>query len=247
MKLKKFLKDYPSLYLWSKDNGHAIKSLSKNIPSDHINSISSISNVNLFVNKNVLIPRQETLELIDLAVKIIKEKNLNYSADIGTGSGFIGISILKAVDNTDFRIDLVDKSIKSLYITKKNLESENLSENAELIYSDLLEYLNEKHEKNPQIIISNLPYIPSKKIRTLPKNVRKFEPVIALDGGKDGTIYIKKLISQVWEKKIQYCVLEIYETHEIPLTKYLKRYPFKEYRFIKDSFNNTRFLQLTID
>ena len=236
MTYKRFIKSYPTLYVWAKDHKHLLSNISKHLPIDYITQTSTYGDLN--ISKSVLIPRYETLTLIKLANDIIKTHNISKIADIGSGSGVIGLGIVK--DNPNITIDFIDKNKKALKIIRINIKNEKFKYN--LICDDLLN----NYEGPTDLVVANLPYIPSYKIMTLPLSVVKFEPRMALDGGRNGTRYIVKLIRQIADKKIPFSLLEIYEDHELPLTKVIKQYSFMRYRFIKDSYENIRFLLIEI-
>ena len=134
------------------------------------------------VNKNVLIPRDETELVVSCAIELIKKNNYNKVLDIGTGSGCI------AKDTNTF-VDAIDISNEALKIAKENADILKI-ENIEFIQSDIYENL---ENKKYDLIISNPPYIP--KSTKLQQEVM-FEPQLALyAGGDNGTEFYKKIIT----------------------------------------------------
>ncbi len=140
------------------------------------------------VNENVLIPRLDTEVLVNKAIEIIKNNGIKKVLEIGTGSGAIGIHLVK---NTDTSIIATDISEEALEIAKLNAESLDVDFNRyELVNSDIYEKIGEKFD----LIISNPPYIRTDEIKDLNKDVQR-EPVIALDGGKDGLDFYRQIIN----------------------------------------------------
>ncbi len=116
--------------------------------------------------------------------------------DLCTGSGAIGISIAKIINN--YNITLSDISQNALNVAQKNCKKilnndSNIKSRIKFIQSDLFENIDKKFD----IIVSNPPYIETEIIKTLDKEVQK-EPKIALDGGKDGLQFYKKIINKAF-------------------------------------------------
>ena len=139
------------------------------------------------VSKATLVPRPETELLIYKLVKFFKNKKINI-LDIGTGSGCILLSILKELNFS--RGIGIDISRKAIEIAKINCKKLNLLKRSKFKVFDV----NRFNEGKYDLIVSNPPYILSKEIRNLSKDIINYEPRIALDGGKDGLDLIKKVI-----------------------------------------------------
>ena len=147
------------------------------------------------VGEGALIPRPETEEVFLATVEHIKnifsETNFKF-ADVGTGTGILGIAMAKNFTRSSGY--LVDISEKALEIANNNLlKYSELKSRLSLIKSDLLETFT---EHSLDVIISNPPYIKSDEIKTLMSEVVDYEPHIALDGGKNGLVIIEKLLKQ---------------------------------------------------
>ncbi|MCM8800476.1 MAG: peptide chain release factor N(5)-glutamine methyltransferase [Candidatus Omnitrophica bacterium] len=138
----------------------------------------------------VFIPRQETEILVETALnylKRIKNKEIRI-LDLGTGSGCIGISLAKFFPQAE--IDATDISDEALKVAKENAILNNVEIDfirADLFNSDCLRF------KRYRLIVSNPPYIATKEIDTLASEI-KYEPRIALDGGKDGLDFYRRII-----------------------------------------------------
>lgn len=140
-----------------------------------------------YVNKDVLIPRFETEELVLKTDELLKKhfkKDVSI-CDIGCGSGVIGIS-LKLL-NEESNITLTDISKKALKVAKKN--SIYLNTDINFINSDMLKRVND----NFDVIISNPPYIKN-NTKEIDNIVEKYEPSLALYGGDDGLKYYKEIL-----------------------------------------------------
>jgi len=141
------------------------------------------------VNKNVLIPRQDTEILIDKILKMYSNKENIRVLDIGTGSGAISISLAKYLKNSE--IVSIDISAEALDVAKENALLNGVSDKIKFIKSDLFENLTD--EGKFDIIVSNPPYIKSKEIEELQVEIKGHEPNLALDGGVDGLDFYRKI------------------------------------------------------
>ena len=139
------------------------------------------------VNKNTLIPRPETELMIEQLIKIYKKKSI-YILDIGTGSGCILISLLSELNNSNgIGIDI---SKKALEVAKKNAKNHDIDPRIKFMKRSF----NDLHNYKFDLIVSNPPYIERGYIKNLDDDIRRFEPLVALDGGNDGLDVIKKVI-----------------------------------------------------
>jgi len=184
-----------------------------------------------YVNENVLIPRADTEILVEEVLKIANnEENV---LDLCTGSGCIGISLKKA--NEKFNITASDISENALTIAMINSKINNVDIN--FIKSNLFKNIEQKFN----IIVSNPPYIKTKDIEGLKKEVKN-EPCMALDGGEDGLNFYKEIISNakqhLTEKGI--IALEIGYNQAQDVKNILEENNFKDIKIIKDYGNNDR-------
>lgn len=162
----------------------AIKQLNKGIPVQYI-----VGNVDFYgyefkVNKNVLIPRFETEELVNRTINYIKKYIDNPKiVDLGTGSGCIAITLSKELNVS---VDAVDISESALEVAKQNNE---MNKSKVTFYQgNMLEPLNKKYN----VIISNPPYISrNEEIQDLVKNN---EPELALYADNDGLYYYEEIL-----------------------------------------------------
>ena len=149
------------------------------------------------VGKGVLIPRPETETLVDFALEKIKDIENPVIYDLCAGSGCIGLTI--ANHRKDAKVFLLEKEEGALKYLKSNKEKYNL-DNTFLIHEDLFE-IDFSNLPNPDVILSNPPYIPASEIAGLQKEVH-FEPITALDGGIDGLDFYRCL-AEKWVSKLR--------------------------------------------
>lgn len=190
---------------------------------------------------DVLIPRPETELLIDETIHLINHELTNQLTilDIGTGSGCIAIALAKNLFSV--RIIATDISTKALKVAQLNAKIHQVENKVQFLKGDLLSCYVEK----PDIIVANLPYIPTQRISYLDPSVKDFEPKIALDGGEDGFELYRKLFSQMKEKNIipKYLICEIDYTHEeLAYREVLRYFPKTEVEVKKDLAKKQRIL-----
>ncbi|UFH32819.1 peptide chain release factor N(5)-glutamine methyltransferase [Chryseobacterium sp. C-71] len=160
-------------------------------PYQHILGETEFYGMTFFVNENVLIPRPETEELLEMAIQKIQNSDFDVQGlkilDIGTGSGIIPLVLKKYFPNAE--ISSIDFSEKALEVAKRNAEFHQLEVN--FIHAD---YLNFKLNENYDIIISNPPYIGIEEEIEIENSVKGFEPTIALfSPTSDALIFYKKI------------------------------------------------------
>ena len=213
-------------------------------PVAYILNNKEFFSLDFFVNKNSLIPRPETELMVEKAVKIYKNKHPNV-LDIGTGSGCIIISVLRHIPKSrGIGLDISKDAIK---VAKFN------SERLLKVYNKRIKFMNLSIEKlsNNRIfdlILANPPYINSKDIRNLSTDIKRYEPKIALDGGKDGLDVIKKVIYKS-SKILKYdgtLAIEIGNNQYFAVSKLLRKNGFKETTLLKDYKNNIRCIFSTL-
>ena len=164
-----------------------IKRLIAGEPLQYITGVQEFMKMNFVVTKDVLIPQPDTEILVEEVIKIANKLHNPYILDLCTGSGAIAVSLAKSIPNV--KIVATDISKKALEIAKYNAKLNGVLNNIDFIESNLFDKLkNIKFD----IIVSNPPYIATSEIKTLPKDVRQ-EPTIALDGGKDGLDFYRKI------------------------------------------------------
>ncbi len=211
----------------------AVEKRLKHIPLAYIFGKTNFYGYDLKVNKNVLIPRLDTEVLIEEIVKDIKKKSEKSSVlDIGTGSGAIAIVLSK---ETGAKVTAVDVSKEALDVARQNAKLNDAK--IEFVQSDLFENVTEKFD----FIVSNPPYIESDVVKGLDREVVDNEPILALDGGKDGLDFYRKIIENA-PKFLNnggklYFEIGYNQADEVSL---IMSKNFKDIKVIKDYGNNDR-------
>ena len=158
-----------------------------NEPIAYITKKKEFWSKNFLVNKDTLIPRPETELMIDKLVKIFKNKDI-FILDIGTGTGCILISLLHELKNSSgIGIDI---SKNALNVAQKNAQYHGILKKVKFLNKSFTQLFNKKFD----LVVSNPPYIERRDIKKLDDDIKKYEPIIALDGGNDGLDVIKKVI-----------------------------------------------------
>ena len=198
-------------------------------------------NSEFYVNSHSLIPRPETELIVDSAIEITRQKNKLNILDIGIGSGCILLSILK--ERETFHGTGIDVSKNCLNISKINALKLNVFSRLKLIKSNVDKFLLGKYD----LIVSNPPYIKKNKIKYLEKDVARFEPKLALDGGLDGLSVIRKVIKKSSEliKTNGKFILEIGFDQKSKVVKILKKEGFYINKVQKDLAGNDRCIVCT--
>ena len=181
-----FSKDQTDNYI------NSIKKISTGIPIQYITNNQEFMNLNFYVDENVLIPQPDTETLVEEVINEYKEKKCEI-LDLCTGSGAIAISLAKYINESN--IVASDISMKALQIAKLNAEKNLVRKKIEFIESDMFDKI---YKDDFDIIVSNPPYIKTKVIENLDRQVKN-EPYIALDGGADGLKFYKIIIENAYK------------------------------------------------
>lgn len=143
------------------------------------------------VDRRVLIPRHETETLVQLALERAQKISSPVIVDVGTGSGALALSLAHHLPRA--RVFALDQSREALDVARLNAKRLNLESRVEFLQSDLLDAFVSAFD----LLVANLPYIPSTRFAQLPREVRAFEPRAALDGGEDGLGVMRRLLAQL--------------------------------------------------
>lgn len=147
----------------------------------------------LHLTRDVLVPRPETETLVEWALELVPEPRL--VADVGTGSGCIACAI--AVERCSARVVAIDVSPAAAAVARTNVLSLGLGDRVHVVVADMLTPIG---AVGADLIVANLPYIPTSTLATLAPEVVHHEPRVALDGGPDGVAAIRRLVATAGER-----------------------------------------------
>ena len=239
-KSKEYLMIYDTKEVTNAERDKYIKNVKRLIlgePLQYITGKQEFMKLNFLVTKDVLIPRTDTEILVEEVIKRAENIPNPVILDLCTGSGAIAVSLAKYIKNV--HICAVDISSKALEIAKKNAQLNGVKNNIEFIESNLFDKLK---DKKFDIIVSNPPYIETDIIKTLSKDVQN-EPKIALDGGKDGLDFYRKISDNGYKflNRQGFLCLEIGYNQKITVRQILeKKKRYVNINCIKDLCENDR-------
>lgn len=198
------------------------------------------------VNKQVLIPRPETEELVSWIIEDVDKKETTI-LDIGTGSGCIAISLAKKLNNAV--VSAIDISNKAIEVAKKNALINNV--NVEFSRVDVLNFedklvLQDKWKSKFDIIVSNPPYVRMQEKKLMQLNVIDHEPDIALFVEDDDPLLFYRRISELSRQYLKHngtLYLEINEYLGVEMEKMLNEAGFKHVELKKDMFGKNRMIK----
>ncbi len=239
-KSKEYIMIYDNKEITREERDLFVKNVKRLIlgePLQYVMGYQEFMKLKFLVNRNVLIPRQDTEILVEEVIKIAEKIENPEILDLCTGSGAIAVSIAKYCK--DARITAVDISEKAIEIAKKNAKFNGVLSKIEFIESDMFKKLK---KRKFDIIVSNPPYIPTNEILKLSKDVQN-EPKLALDGGKTGLDFYEK-IAKDGDKYLNnqgFICLEIGYDQKIKVKTILEsEHKYVNIRCIKDLCENDR-------
>lgn len=202
------------------------------MPIKYILEECEFMGLSFFVKEGVLIPRPDTEVLVEWAIKTINNNNLNSICDLCSGSGAIGLSVANYVKSV--HVDLYDISEVALDVSKENIRTLSIN-NADIYYSDLLTKAI-KDKKTYNLLLSNPPYIEEREISNLMRDVKDYEPYIALSGGEDGLYFYRKIIEDSCKvlEKGGYIGFEIGHNQAKDVKRLLEEKGFNKIEVLKD-------------
>ncbi|MFI0347291.1 MAG: peptide chain release factor N(5)-glutamine methyltransferase [Chthoniobacterales bacterium] len=208
-------------------------------PLQHLLGTTEFFGRVFYCDHRALIPRPETEQLVERALTY---KNCGQILDIGTGSGVIAITL--ALEKNSASVDAIELSADALALAQENAALNNVS-SITWHHGDLFSALKEDaKEKKFDLIIANLPYIPTDEILTLSREV-KHDPLMALDGGVNGLDLIKLLIEQapMHLREGGHLLLEIGKNQETEIMNFLQQNNFSDIVALPDYQGVLRFIE----
>lgn len=164
-----------------------IKQRRAGIPLQYLIGEVSFFGLRFRVSKEVLIPRPETEQLLEQALRLAPRNREIACLDLGTGSGVIAICLARFLPRAT--VTAADLSTEALDLARENAELNGVLDRITFLESDWFEHISNAFD----LIVSNPPYIEEKELEKVPAEVRQYEPRIALDGGRGGIERIETL------------------------------------------------------
>ncbi|MFA5542546.1 MAG: peptide chain release factor N(5)-glutamine methyltransferase [Bacilli bacterium] len=209
------------------------KYVNNNIPVQYIVGYTYFLGNKIFVDNNVLIPRNETEEVVIEATKLFPKDSFISICDVGTGSGVIAICLKKHYTNS--YVLGIDIEAKAIEVARANISNANID--VTLKKNDLLKGIEQKFD----LIISNPPYIdPNEKVMGL---VYDNEPHSALFSPNEGLYHYEEILkySKTNLRKDGYIVFEVAYNKKQEMIRLVSKF-YKEFTIMKDSHNNDRIM-----
>jgi len=165
----------------------------KGKPLQYLTGHQEFFGLDFEVNADVLIPRPETELLVETALKIVAgSESSNLICDVGTGSGCVVVTLLHEVPNA--RGVALDISPAAIEVAQRNAAKHSVSDRLQFLVSDGFARVDQK-EMVFDLIVSNPPYVPAGDIEGLQREVRDYEPHLALEAGPDGLDSVRRLLA----------------------------------------------------
>lgn len=210
-------------------------------PVQYVTGLAHFYGLEIYVDKNVLIPRQETEILVDSIIKRYGNYKSLKILDIGTGSGCIAISLKKFLPHS--WICALDISDKVLSVCNKNAKKNKVE--IDTILYDILGSTKFPKDTKFDIIVSNPPYVLESEKQLMHKNVTEFEPATALYVSDDEPLIYYKAISAFAERHLNIdgeLLVEINEKFSKAILELHKKLGFSKNEILFDLNNKTRFI-----
>lgn len=220
---------------------HDLERLKSAEPIQYIYQNTTFYNLNFKVNSDVLIPRQETEELVQMIIKSNMQSNKIKALDIGTGSGAIAIALAKNISQA--QVFATDFSEKALDVAKENAQNNQVQ--VTFLKHDILQDEIAILPDELDVIVSNPPYIPYTVSHELHHNVVQFEPHSALFVPDQDPILFYKKIAEIAFQKLKNegkLYFETFETFHIDIIQSLEMVGFSNIQSINDLNGKNRFI-----
>jgi release factor glutamine methyltransferase len=218
--------------LWAR-----VMQLKNGMPIEYVTKRVQFQDSTLKILPGVFIPRVETEYFVEMIPKIVPQRPERI-LEIGTGCGAISIALAQLYPEA--RILATDISSRAIENAYHNIKELRLESRISLLQCNLYESVKGEFD----LIVSNPPYVPHARMGQLPRSVREFEPLMALDGGEQGIQFIEKLIVQGMNYLTEkgFMAVEIDEESVKLLKEFLASRNIQSFVFRKDLFNKYRFL-----
>ncbi len=162
-------------------------------PLQYIIGSTEFFGLELKVNQSVLIPRPETETLVEIIIDHLKDMLQPKIIDLGTGSGAIAVTLAKNLKGCSFLA--TDISPDALQVAKDNAKRHGVDERIDFLCGDLFEPLRDKNlEGMIDCVVSNPPYVSPGEFDNLPREIKDYEPIVALKTDEEGTLFHRRII-----------------------------------------------------
>lgn len=218
-------------------------------PLQYIISTAPFYHLEVAVEPGVLIPRPETETLVQLVLEYLDGRPASdirpLCLDVGCGSGNIALAL--ASERAGIELTATDISERALELARRNAQTLGLEQRIDFLLDDLATNVlaaKTGSDTDFSVLVSNPPYIPSALLPHLPREVRDFEPQLALDGGRDGLDVFYRLAAQAPDLLVTggLLALELFEDNVAHAAKFLNDLPFRQVQVHRDLNNRPRFL-----
>lgn len=214
--------------------------LQQHEPIQYILGETIFCNCKILVNKNVLIPRPETEELVEWICSLFNNKSESKITDLCTGSGCIAIALKKYfAQSSVYGFDISEQAIE---VAKQNAAINNVS--IGFCMDDILESTTKNYLDQNDIIVSNPPYVSQHDKEQMSANVLNYEPHLALFPEHDDVLIFYKTISKFAMQHLKMggsLFFEINESHALEVENILRENKFSSIEIKKDMFGKNRF------
>lgn len=240
---------------WNPDIIDDVRHLKAGEPVDYIIGWKPFLNCKIELSHKPLIPRPETEFWTEKAVKELSHFSRVNSrplkiADVFSGSGCVGIAILKNTENS--KVDFFEIEAEMIKQIKLNLKINRIGKSRyNIFHSDIFTGEKKRHMGKYDLILANPPYIAAEKKNKVQENVLKYEPKKALFGGKDGLFFIKKFLKQAQNHlncsaNRQSQIWMEFDSFQKPrIDALLKKLRYKEWDFQKDQYGKWRYVKVS--
>jgi release factor glutamine methyltransferase len=208
------------------------------IPEDYKNGYKNFLGVKIDLSKRPLIPREETEYWVN---SFINENNKSIKClDLFSGSGCVGLSILKNIEESICDLGEIDDNF--IEQIKINIKINDINSNrCKVLKTNIFSGINDEYD----VILANPPYVAEDRKDEVGEDVKKFEPAIALYGGKDGMEIIRFFLTEAKEhlKEDGLIIMEFDPEQKKEIEEIIKNI-YSDYEFKKDQFDKYRFVKI---
>ena len=211
-------------------------------PLQYILGVTEFMSLPFEVHAGVFVPRPDTEVLVERAEELLRSRPLHEALDVldlCSGSGVIGVSLAARIPN--LAVVAVDVSSSAARITARNAALNGVSDRVDAVHADAFAFLRDSGRRFTAVVC-NPPYVGSDELAALPCEVRDHEPMLALDGGRDGLDFYRRVVPQLAGKITPggLVLFEIGDTQGAAVSKLLRDAGFAAVEVVKDYAGHDR-------